>query len=71
MEAALRWLADHTPATAELLRLLDGTPVVCGRSRTTARRSNLAGYAGYGHDTSHHCFYWGSRLLLVSTPTGP
>ena len=25
MEAALRWLADHTPATAELLRLLDGT----------------------------------------------
>ena len=28
LEAALRWLADHTPATAELLRLLDGTPVV-------------------------------------------
>ena len=56
MDAALRWLADHTPATAELLRLLDGTPVVCGRSRTTARRSNLAGWAGYGRDTSHHCF---------------
>jgi hypothetical protein len=34
MEAALRWLADHTPATTELL--VDGTPVVCGRSRTTA-----------------------------------
>jgi len=70
MEAALRWLADHTPATAELLRLLDGTPVVCGRSRTTAVRSDLAGWAGYGHDTSHHCFYWGSRLLLVTTPDG-
>jgi hypothetical protein len=70
MEAALRWLADHTPATAELLRLLDGTPVVCGRSRTTAKRSNLAGWAGYGHDASHHCFYWGSRLLLVTTPEG-
>jgi hypothetical protein len=70
MEAALRWLADHTPATAELLRLLDGTPVVCGRSRTTARRSNLAGWAGYGRDTSHHCFYWGSRLLLLTTPDG-
>jgi hypothetical protein len=70
MEAALRWLADHTPATAELLRLLDGIPVVCGRSRTTAKRSNLAGWAGYGHDTSHHCFYWGSRLLLVTTPDG-
>jgi hypothetical protein len=70
MEAALRWLAAHTPATTELLRLLDGTPVVCGRSRTTAKRSNLAGWAGYGHDTSHHCFYWGSRLLLVCTPDG-
>jgi hypothetical protein len=70
MQAALRWLADHTPATAELLRLLDGTPVVCGRSRTTATRSQLFGYAGYGHDTSHHCFYWGARLLLVTTPEG-
>jgi hypothetical protein len=70
MEAALRWLAAHTPATAELLRLLDGTPVVCGRSRTTATRSELAGWAGYGHDTSHHCFYWGARLLLVCTPDG-
>jgi hypothetical protein len=70
LEAALRWLADHTPATTELLRLLDGTPVVCGRSRTTATRSDLAGWAGYGHDTSHHCFYWGARLLLVCTPDG-
>ena len=52
MEAALGWLADHTPASAELLRLLDGTPVVCGRSQTTATRSDLAGWAGYGHDTS-------------------
>jgi hypothetical protein len=70
MEAALRWLAGHTPATAERLRLLDGTPVVCGRSRATATRSELAGWAGYGHDTSHHCFYWGSRLLVVCTPEG-
>jgi hypothetical protein len=70
LEAALRWLADHTPATTELLRLLDGTPVVCGRSRTTATRSELAGWAGYGHDTSHHCCYGGARLLLVCTPEG-
>ena len=68
--AALRWLADHTPASAERLRLLDGTPVVCGRSRATATRSSLFGYAGYGHDTSHHCFYWGSRLLLICAPEG-
>jgi hypothetical protein len=52
------------------LRLADGTPLLWGRSRTTAVRSDLAGYAGYGHDTSHHCFYWGSRLLLVTTCEG-
>ena len=70
MEAALRWLADHTPATSELLRLVDGTPVPCGASRTTARRSDLFGYAGYGRDTSHHRFYWGANLLLVVTCEG-
>src|SRR5215211_6751121 len=69
LEAALRWLADHTPASSELLRLLDGTPVPCGRSRTTATRSELAGWAGDGHDTSHHCFYWGSRCCW-SVPRG-
>ena len=34
-EAALRWLADATPATAEQLRLMDATPVPCGTSATT------------------------------------
>jgi hypothetical protein len=68
MEAALRWLAAHTPATAELLRLLDGTPVVCGRSRTTAKRSDLAGWAGYGRDPpttastgAPGCWWWRPR----------
>ena len=70
LEAALRWLAGYTPASAELLRLLDGTPVGCGRSRATAVRSELAGWAGYGRDPSHHCSYWGARLLLVTTPDG-
>src|SRR5262249_13094480 len=32
MEAALRWLADQTPGSAEPLRLMDGTPVPCGHS---------------------------------------
>ena len=48
MEAALRWLADATPATAELLRLMDATPVPCGTSAVTAKRSDLSGYAGTG-----------------------
>src|SRR5215470_16312351 len=45
MEAALRWLADHTPATADLVRLLDATPVPCGQSAVTAKRSDLFGWA--------------------------
>jgi hypothetical protein len=70
LEATLRWLATHTPATTELLRLVDGTPVPCGASRTTANRSNLFGWAGYGRDTSHHRFYWGANLLLLVTCEG-
>ena len=44
MEAALRWLAEATPGSAELLRLMDATPVPCGASAVTARRSGLYGY---------------------------
>jgi hypothetical protein len=36
MEATLRWLADHTPGSAEMLRLMDATPVPCGQSVITA-----------------------------------
>jgi hypothetical protein len=67
MEAALRWLADATPGTAELLRLMDATPVPCGQSVITARRSDLAGWAGYGYCPSHSRWYWGSKLLLMCT----
>jgi hypothetical protein len=70
MEAALRWLADATPATAELLRLMDATPVPCGQSVTTAKRSNLYGYAGYGYCPGHSRFYWGAKLLLICTCDG-
>lgn len=32
----------------ELVRLMDGTPVPCGKSAVTAKRSDLAGYVGHG-----------------------
>jgi hypothetical protein len=70
MEGALRWLADHTPGTAELLRLMDATPVPCGQSVITARRSGLYGYAGYGYCPSHSRWYWGPKLLLLCTCDG-
>jgi len=70
MEAALRWLAAHTPGSAELLRLMDGTAIGCGQSKTTTQRSDLFGWAGYGYDTSHSRFYWGVRLMLITTVDG-
>jgi hypothetical protein len=70
MEAALRWLADHTPGSAELLRLMDATPVPCGQSAVTARRSELYGWAGYGYCPSHSRWYWGSKLLFLCTCDG-
>jgi hypothetical protein len=70
MEAALRWLAEHTPGSAELLRLMDGTPVSCGQSKLTTQRSNLFGYAGYGYEPSHSRYYWGVKLMLITTADG-
>jgi hypothetical protein len=70
MEAALRWLAGHTPGSADLLRLMDGTPVPCGQPVVTARRSDLFGYAGYGYCAAHSRWYWGTRLMLIATPDG-
>src|SRR5450755_3682083 len=49
---------------------MDGTPVPCGQSVVTAKRSDLAGYAGYGYCASHSRFYWGARLMLIVTCDG-
>jgi hypothetical protein len=70
MEAAVRWLAEQTPGSAELLRLMDGTPIGCGQSKTTAQRSNLFGWAGYGYESAHSRWYWGVKLLLITTADG-
>ena len=70
MEAALRWLAGHSPATAEMLWLMDATPVPCGHSVITARRSGLSGYAGYGYCPSNSRWYWGSKLMIICTCDG-
>jgi hypothetical protein len=70
MEAALRWLAEATPGSAELLRLMDATPVPCGQSAVTAKRSDLYGWAGYGYCPSHSRWYWGTKLLLMCTCDG-
>ncbi len=50
--------------------MIDSTPVECGRSRQTAKRSDLAGWAEYGYCASHSRYFWGLRLHLVCTLHG-
>ncbi len=45
-------------------------PVPYGLSRTTLQRSDLAGFAGYGHCASHSRWYWGLKLYLLTTTDG-
>ena len=39
----------------------------CGASRTTVHRSGLGEIAGSGMDKSHHAFYLGTKLMLITT----
>lgn len=66
----LRALAIACPSWCDQWRLLDATPIPCGASRQTVRRSELAGHAGYGYDRSHHRFYWGLKLYVLAAPDG-
>jgi transposase len=70
LAAMIRLLAIDTDLWADNVWLIDSTPVECGRSRPTAKRSDLAGWAGYGYCASHSRFFWGLRLHLLATPAG-
>jgi hypothetical protein len=63
-------LAVACPSWCDQWRLLDATPVPCGASRETVRRSDLAGWAGYGYDRSHSRWYWGLKLYVLASPDG-
>jgi len=67
---AITHLAQISPSFSDNLRLLDSTPVPCGQSRETAKRSELAGSAGYGYCASHSRYFWGYRLYLLCAPDG-
>ena len=70
INALMRMLAVDTELWADNVWVMDSTPIECGRSRSTARRSELAGWAGYGYCASHSRYFWGLRLHLVCTPSG-
>ena len=78
LAATMAWLAAalarDTSLWSDDVWVADSTPVECGRSRQTTRRSDLAGWAEYGYCASHSRYFWGLRLHLLTTlhglPTG-
>lgn len=70
MQLVLAHLAADTGLWSDDVWVADSTPVECGRSRETALRSELAGFAEYGYCASHSRFFWGLRLHLLCTLHG-
>lgn len=70
MQHIIAALARDCPSFNDDLWVMDSTPVECGRSRQTVKRSDLAGWATYGYCASHSRFFWGLRLHLITTPSG-
>ncbi len=70
----IEWLigvfAADSPGHCDSMVLLDSTPVECGRSVETVRRSELADACGYGYCRSHSRWFWGMRLHLCCAPDG-
>jgi hypothetical protein len=67
---AIRAIAADTALWSDDVWIVDSTPVECGRSQETAKRSALAGWACYGWCASHSRWFWGLRLHLVCTLHG-
>jgi Transposase DDE domain len=65
-----RILARDTSLWSDDVWVADSTPVECGRSRQTAQRSQLSGWAEYGYCASHSRYFWGLRLHLLCTLGG-
>ena len=70
LRAVIAHLVAPTSSVSDDVWVVDSTPIECGRSRETAKRSDLAGWAEYGYCASHSRFFWGLRLHLVCTLSG-
>ena len=70
VKQVIRDLAQDSDFWFDQHWIVDSTPVPCAMSRPSVKRSDLAGFAGYGYCASHSRFFWGLRLYLVCTPTG-
>jgi hypothetical protein len=74
LTATIGWLIGvlgrDTSLFSDDVWIADSTPVECGRSRDSARRSELAGFAEYGYCASHTRYFWGLGLHLLCTLGG-
>jgi hypothetical protein len=70
LRAVCAHLVGRCSRSTDDLWVVDSTPVECGRSRETAKRSDLAGWAEYGYCASHSRYFWGLRLHLLCTACG-
>ena len=59
LRAVIAHLVARTSSVSDDVWVVDSTPVECGRSRETAKRSDLAGWAEYGYCASHSRLFWG------------
>jgi hypothetical protein len=70
IEQVMAAFARDSPGYRDPVVLLDSTPVECGRSVETARRSELAVACAHHYSRSHSRWFWGMRLHLLGAPDG-
>ena len=70
IERLMACFSRDCPGYWDSIALLDSTPVECGRSVDTARRSQLAVACAHHYSRSHSRWFWGMRLHLLGAPDG-
>ena len=65
----IRAVACDTALWSDDVWVVDSTPVECGRSRETSKRSALAGWAQYGYCASHSRYFWGCGCICSAPCT--
>ncbi len=70
IERVMAAFARDCPGYWDSICQLDSTPVECGRSVETARRSDLGPACAHHFSRSHSRWFWGMRLHLLGAPDG-
>lgn len=70
IERLVEVFAAECPGAHDDLVLIDSTPVECGRSVETTRRSALGPWCAHGYCASHSRHFWGMRLHAAFAADG-